>query len=227
MSRAAVPRPLVRQTSQLVAPRGDKAGTRVYIHIMTRYVRGFTIVELMVTLALASVVLAIGIPSIRTFVQNNRMTTQANSLLTDVMLARNEAIKRSTPVVMCSRNGAICRAGAAGNWDGGWLVFSDEDRDGAYDPDDGDLIVEAGEDDLITARGALRGVQSLRDPDGAGGNFANTIGFLDTGGLNVAGGTLILCDQRGAADARGIVLNRTGRAEVSDQQFDGSALVCP
>jgi type IV fimbrial biogenesis protein FimT len=71
---------------------------RVPIH---RASSGFTVVELCVTLAVASVVLAVGIPSLKSFSATNRMATEVNQLLTHLRLARSEAVKRTERIALC------------------------------------------------------------------------------------------------------------------------------
>ena len=81
---------------------------------------GFTLIELVVTLAVASILLTVAIPSFRSTIQNNRSTGQANEFLTSLMLARSEAVKRGVTASVCvSSNGTSC---AGSNWAGGWLI---------------------------------------------------------------------------------------------------------
>lgn len=70
-------------------------------------------VELMVTLAVLAIVLSLAVPSFNTLIQNNRMTTRANDVVTALNLARSEAIKRGA-------NATVTATG--GNWNSGWTV---------------------------------------------------------------------------------------------------------
>ncbi len=98
--------------------------------------QGLTLVELMVTLAVAIILLAVGMPMFTGVVGSNRATTQANELVAAFKLARSEAVKRADTVIVCARDGAAC--GGAEDWDNGWLVFADADSDGAAD--DGEVL---------------------------------------------------------------------------------------
>lgn len=68
---------------------------------MKRSARGFTLFELMVTLALAGVLLGIGVPAFRDFQRTGRLTGAANDTLVAVLAARNEALRRQTNVSFC------------------------------------------------------------------------------------------------------------------------------
>lgn len=74
--------------------------------------RGFTLVELMVTVAILAIILGIAFPNMRELIINGRITTQTNELISSLSLARSEAIKRGLDVSVCAANGA----GLAGGW---------------------------------------------------------------------------------------------------------------
>lgn len=95
--------------------------------------QGFTIIELMITVALALIVLTIGIPNFRSIIQNNRATTITNDLVTALQTARSEAIKQRKSATVCRRNssGTDCEDGT--DWSVGWLVWRDDDGDDNLD----------------------------------------------------------------------------------------------
>lgn len=86
--------------------------------------RGFTLVELMITLALAAIIMSLAIPGFQDIIRNNRAATQSNELVAALSLARSEAVKRGARVSLCpSTNGAACTGGT--DWAEGWIVFLD------------------------------------------------------------------------------------------------------
>lgn len=92
------------------------------IYFMYRYQSGFTIIELMVTLAVAAIVIGVAVPSFNTQIRNSRATGLAEQLVTTINFARSEAVKRGARVSVCASNdGLQC----AGSWNDGWIVFVD------------------------------------------------------------------------------------------------------
>lgn len=173
---------------------------------------GFTLMELMVTLALAAVILSIGAPSFNEFRRNNRLTGVGNEFLGAVQTARTEAIKRQVPVAVCPSGNptdaaATCTAGPFS----GWIVFVDTDND--CDRDAAEDVVRVGPtiDPAVTA--ASTGICASFGANG----FRQNIPGRDT-----AGNTLF-CDDRGMAEqagsglsfARGVEVGPTGRSRVT------------
>lgn len=86
--------------------------------------QGFSIIELMVGIAVLGVLLGVGVPTFIEITNSNRITTQTNELVSALNYARSEAVKRGDPVSVCSStNGATCSA--SNNWSNGWIVFTD------------------------------------------------------------------------------------------------------
>lgn len=130
--------------------------------------RGVTIIELMVTIAVAAILIAIAIPSFSTVVNSNRLAGNANELLATLQTARVEAIRRNLRTVVCrSDNGTTCNT-ANGNW-GGWIAFVDTDNSGSFNA--GDVLLSStivATPVKITASPAVSGASSqiIFRPDG-------------------------------------------------------------
>ena len=89
---------------------------------------GFTLLELMVTVALIGILLSVGMPSLKVFIQGNQLIASSNELLSALNLARSESIKLNSRVTICeSSNGTSCSA--TGDWSNGWIVFVDANGD--------------------------------------------------------------------------------------------------
>lgn len=109
---------------------------------MMKKKRGFTIIELIITLAVFSILVALVAPSVTAFLRNNRSTTQTNEFVAELNIARSEAVKRGTVVTMCITDGNSppdCDA-ASTAWHAGWIVFTDENADASFDNATDNLI---------------------------------------------------------------------------------------
>lgn len=88
--------------------------------------RGFSLIELLITMAVAAVLLAIAVPSLAAMIRNNRLAAGANELVAALQLARAEAVKRGRPVTLCSSNDGSACVNATSGWAARqWLVFQD------------------------------------------------------------------------------------------------------
>ncbi|OUR73993.1 hypothetical protein A9Q78_01885 [Methylophaga sp. 41_12_T18] len=159
--------------------------------------QGFTLIELIITLSIAAILMAIAAPSFSGIIQNNRMTTQYNELLASLSLARSEAIKRTQRVTVCQSSTNNSCGGDSSSWHSGWIVFVDENADNTRD---------AGED-ILRANSVLAGNNTLSY------GARTRVGF-DSDGLASGGsnGTFTLCDSRGDSNRQGLVISPTGRA---------------
>ena len=181
-----------------------------------RKAAGFTVYELMLVLAIAGVMLALAIPSMRQFVWNSRMTTAANDLLTAVYRTRSESVKRHTQGILCFTSDSEAELPECdGDGTQGWVVFADTNGDGNAD---------AGEE-VVLRHGPLDDSIRLKTmPDDNAGYIAfNAAGFARNIGLGTDLAGIVMCDQRGNAAttgpdysaARGVLISPTGRPQVT------------
>jgi type IV fimbrial biogenesis protein FimT len=87
-----------------------------------RYSRAYTLIELMVTISILAILIAIAVPSFSSTIRDSRIASLSSELQGALQLARSEAVKRRVNVVICRRNaaGTACENGT--DWGGGWLV---------------------------------------------------------------------------------------------------------
>lgn len=122
----------------------------------TSYFTGFTLIELIVTIAVGAILLASAVPSFQDFIRSNRLTTQANVFVGAIQLARSEAVKRNASVMVQAQT-----VGGATNWTNGWVVCVDANpTDGTCDAG-GNLRVEsalAGSNTLVSTPAATTSI---------------------------------------------------------------------
>lgn len=170
---------------------------------------GFTLVELMATIAIAAVVMGLAVPSFNTAIKNNRLTTQVNDFVTSLNIARSEAVKRGQQVTLCkSSDGNTCVAdGAASNWAQGWIVFVDQDNDFIHDAGEFPIRVQGQAQSQISMAGT--------------GTVINQISYLGSG-LSLNTGTIAICDdRRDEAVGKLTTINAVGRASTTDELMCG------
>lgn len=97
---------------------------------------GFSLTELLIVLGIATILLTIAVPSFRTLIQNQQVTTAVNDLFAAINLARSEAIKRGALVHLAAVD-------PQSNWQKGWVVFVDNNDNGERDKGD-ETIFERG-----------------------------------------------------------------------------------
>jgi type IV fimbrial biogenesis protein FimT len=192
--------------------------------------QGFTLYELLITFLIVGVVLSLGIPNMRAYTQNSRMTGTANDLLSAFQLARNESARAKSNIAICASADPFNAPACDGTWDQGYIVYVENS-------DPPNLTVgDAADEAVLRAHGPIaEGVQfNVRDG-------ATYFMYASTGlGRSVAGATalsqVVMCDERGnvigaggSSAARLFVATPLGRATIVREvdQITASGLGCP
>jgi type IV fimbrial biogenesis protein FimT len=142
--------------------------------------KGFTLVELLITIVVISVLLATGVPAFLDFIKNNRLTAQTNELVPAIQLARSEAVKRGTNTIVCASSNETSCSDNKDDWDKGWIVFSDLNQND--DPDTGGSapLCEETEDCLLRTGNEISNNTTLT-VTAANSIAEHTLRFLPTG----------------------------------------------
>lgn len=176
-----------------------------------RAARGFTLTELLVVLTIVAVLATVGMPSMAAITDSIRLSSASNVFLSNLHLARSEAIKRNGRVVLCKSADGVSCAGSGG-WEQGWLVFHDANNNGTLDS--GESVIERAQ----PLAGNLRLTGNL--------NVASYVSFVSTGATKLVGGgfqagSLTLCRQSASGgEARQIILNAAGRPRIQRVAVD-------
>ena len=116
-----------------------------------RQVTGFTLIELMVTISVLAILLAIALPSFQGSLRSNRVATTTNELLASLSLARSEAVRSTRGGGVCgSTNGTSCD----GDWNDGWIVWTDSNGNGVLDAGERIVRYSQGKSQLVVAGSA-------------------------------------------------------------------------
>ena len=145
--------------------------------------RGFTLIELAVSVVILAVLTSVALPNFRDFMRRNTVTSQSNALLADIQYARNEAVSRRAVTAVCgSTNGSTCSGSNV--LESGWAIYR-ESAPGAT------ATLSSG-DEVMRVVQAKQGI-SIRLVDGAG-NPVDAIGFDQQGAvLGGAAVTFLVC----------------------------------
>lgn len=182
---------------------------------------GFTLIELMVTLSVLVVLMALAVPSFQSAMASSNVTTTTNDLLATLAQARSNAVRRGARVTVCkSANGSQCTS--SGGWEQGWIMFNDDDHSGT------NASVSSGETITFSSPAAANGIVIKGNTnyvsyaaDGQGKAMDGTGGFL-AATLRVCNTSTSLSNDKRARDLK---LSRVGRIIV--EQPTGIAAACP
>ena len=173
---------------------------------------GFTLVELVITLTIASIILVAVIPGFQSFIERNRIRASVNVFVTHLQLARSETVKRNRFVVLCpSSDGASCIPDYT-QWAKGYIVFVDYDRNKLRDNNEPLLKYYQGEKEKVTIYSSS--------------NYRRIVAYYPSGmawGLNTS---IRFCAKVSDANNRVVIISNTGRPRLSKVMPDGRTISC-
>jgi type IV fimbrial biogenesis protein FimT len=183
-----------------------------------KYIRGFTIPEVIITLGVAAIILSTAVPGVSNTIKDNRLATRVNNIITDIHFARSEAAKRDVRVILCrskypdaSAPSCSTDSGTEYTWTWGYLIFADNTANSIYN---------AGSD-ILLRRGqpAPSGVR-MRTSSAWNKNLEiNPNGSTNEGGATAM---MSICDDRGKEHGKQIAVAPSGIPKM----YSGNISTC-
>ena len=171
--------------------------------------RGFTLTELMVAIAVLSILLSLAAPSFQSLIAQYRLTAISTQLRSALLTARSEAIKSNRQVTVCaSEDQSSC---SNSSWASGSIAFIDRDVIGQIN--DGDEIIKQ----FQRASSSLQVLQV---------GFNGSVSFTPDGASDTSGAFMV-CDQMRSAEPRRICLSRSGTVDVRKDECIEHSINCP
>lgn len=168
---------------------------------------GFTLIELIVTVAMIAIVAITAGPDLGTFFKRNKFTTQSNNFVASLNLARSEAAKRVSIVTVCISNAAQNACAGGTNWEAGWIAFVDTN---------GNATIDGGET-ILNVNNSISGDTTIRSSQ-----FGSAVLYRGDGTATTSG-TFKICNSEGNERAKAI--NIKGSGLISQGKKNGDSIV--
>lgn len=159
--------------------------------------RGFTLIELMVAVAVLAILLSIGLPAFGGMIDSQRLDNSVNTLLRSVQYTRDQAARRNQYVTMAPLDA---------HWHSGWLIFIDANTNGHHDA--GEIILHEEKPPTAIHIHANTNIASYLRYSAQGESQLLNGGFQS--------GTFSFCPNRPGAQGRQLIINRVGRARMQN-----------
>ena len=169
---------------------------------------GYSLYELIITLAVVAVVFSLGIPSFGRLLADKRLRVESTALFHAAHRARQESVLRRRVVTICpSRDTYYCDPD--GDWSSGWIIFANIGRTGLNTRNDNETLI----------RHHITGEHAKIEANRSSFSFRSTH-------LRATNGTVIVCDKTGRADTRAVIISYTGRPRVARTNPRGKPYAC-
>ncbi len=174
--------------------------------------RGFTLLELLISVAVMGIIATTAIPSFVDVIKDSRISSSLINLKSDLYLARSTAIRYNRHAIICTSNTNNTNCSGSANWENGWMVFIDANKDGECNSTgrvcaDGGKVIKIGggiNNTDLKLKGYRHRTYRIRyDPEGF--SYAYN-------------GKIIACDDRGVEKARGIIISNSGRVRSTNKK---------
>lgn len=173
---------------------------------------GFTLIELMVVIAVMAILAAVAIPSFREYARNSALVATTNQLVNAIETSKGEALKRNMRVVITPREGAT--------WQNGWRVFVDANNNRTFDS--GDVFVqEVGAlPEFLDVSASANSTAASASPyllfDGSGFPRDASSGAFAANTISISRNDL----PAGSVNVRRVMINAAGRVRSCRPQSD-------
>lgn len=177
---------------------------------MNKY-HGLTLIELIVTLAVFGILIAIAAPSFTAYTDSSRRVSYINNISGTLSFARSEAIKRGSSISVCARTAGAETCSGGNDWKNGWLIFTDTNANGVLDVGDS----------LLRLFDPLHASSVITETTG---QATAAITFRPSGFISASKATYKYCGNSGTPNVRAVIVSKTGRARISFDSNDADSI---
>jgi len=175
--------------------------------------RGFTLAEIIATLAIAAITISMAVPMMMNLVANNQRAAGTNELVSTIHAARSAAITRNEQVTICPSSDA--RQCNDAQWQEGWIYFVDIDHDRHVDAND----------EVLGSVNSIANI-TIRSQD-----FERFLVFRPNGQIMVDttaenSGEMLLCDDRGSEFSHSLILHVGGKPQLTVDKDPDAYTAC-
>ena len=187
---------------------------RINYHQIAAHSKGFSLLELIIVLVLFGIIFSFALPAYENVKISTDLNNQTTTFQQSLLYTRSEAVKRNRNMTMCksaNTDTANPTCTTNGTWDSGWIVFADENANGA---------VDAGED-------LLRIGEQFKDGYTLDGSLAfNDLVVFQPTGVTPSQGFFVMCKDNDSKYSNVLVITVTGRIKNWGQRFSANNLNC-